>query len=40
MEHRTDKSACLLRWNVVNWPYVEDNYNMAVQGMVPVVASA
>jgi len=24
---------------VVNWPYVEDNYNMATQGTVPVVAS-
>ena len=40
VEQRTDKGAGLLRWNVVNWPYVEDNYKMAVQGMVPVVASA
>jgi len=33
------RSALGARWNVVNWPYVEDNYNMATQGTVPVVAS-
>ncbi|KAK9833521.1 hypothetical protein WJX81_000999 [Elliptochloris bilobata] len=27
-------------WNVVNWPYVEENYGKATQGVVPVVASS